>query len=354
MKKFVVLLALLLALLPVSALALDEDGPAGFVTVRDEEGRVLARCACEHGLEDEWITADNRRFVISGLDETGLQGRARLAEQVTLPEVDLPAAQSDWTPVVCVYCTHSDESYVPASGTESEAQGGDILEVAEAFADQLNRLGCKAVLDDSLHGPHDKKAYDRSRETAEALIARQHPTLLVDIHRDGAPKDEYTFRVNDEEATHVRIVLGRKNENREDNEAFAQRIKAVADKLYPGLVKDIFLGKGRYNQDLMSRSLLLEIGTHESDKEAALNSAHYAARVVASALGASGTVPETTPAATTAAQTATSRQTSPAVTATPSPAAESTSSFPTGPVVLILVILALAAVCVIFLLRDKK
>jgi len=348
MKKFAALLAVLLALLPASALALDEDGSAGFVTVLDEDGNTLARHGGLIALEDEWITSDNRRFVISGLNGTGLQGRARLVEQVTLPEVALPAAQSDWTPVVCVYCTHSDESYVPASGTESEADGGDILEVAETFAQQLNRLGCKAVLDESLHGPHDKNAYDRSRETAAELISQENPTLLVDIHRDGAPEDEYTFRVNDTEATHVRIVLGRKNENREDNEVFAQQLKAVADALYPGLVKDIFLGKGQYNQDLMSRSLLLEIGTHESDKEAALNSAGYAAQVVASALGASGTVKESS---TTGTKTAAA---TPAGTASATPTPQSTgNSSAAGPIILIVIILASAAVCVFFLLRNQ-
>ena len=37
----------------------------------------------------------------------------------------------------------------------------------------------------------------------------------------------------------------------------------------PGLIKGIFYASGNYNQDLSPRSLLLEVGTHESTREQA-------------------------------------------------------------------------------------
>lgn len=102
--------------------------------------------------------------------------------------------------------------------------------------------------------------------------------------------------------TKVRIVIGRGNQNREANEEFALKVKAVADKLYPGLVKDIYLGKGSYNQDLMPRAILLEFGTHESDKERVLESTGFMAQVLGTTLGASGTEPSTPAPAPTAAR----------------------------------------------------
>ena len=62
--------------------------------------------------------------------------------------------------------------------------------------------------------------------------------------------------------------------------ALAAQIKAVADKVYPGLVKDIYIGKGSYNQDLMSQAVLLEFGTHKSDKNQVLASTAFMADVL--------------------------------------------------------------------------
>jgi stage II sporulation protein P len=58
----------------------------------------------------------------------------------------------------------------------------------------------------------------------------------------------------------------------------------VADDSYPGLIKDIFIGKGSYNQELSPRSLLFEMGTHENTKEAAQKSTAYLADVVSRSL----------------------------------------------------------------------
>lgn len=64
----------------------------------------------------------------------------------------------------------------------------------------------------------------------------------------------------------------------------AKQIKAVADKQYPGLVKDIFIGKGTYNQDLAPHAILLEFGTHTISKERVLNSTEMMAKVVSNTL----------------------------------------------------------------------
>ncbi|MGI6150324.1 MAG: stage II sporulation protein P, partial [Limnochordia bacterium] len=53
------------------------------------------------------------------------------------------------------------------------------------------------------------------------------------------------------------------------NREFAQSMKALADQIYPGLVKGIFYGRGNYNQDLSPLALLLEVGAHTNSREAA-------------------------------------------------------------------------------------
>ena len=44
----------------------------------------------------------------------------------------------------------------------------------------------------------------------------------------------------------VRLLVGKGNQNKDANLSFAKQIKAVADKMYPGLIKDIYMGKGAW------------------------------------------------------------------------------------------------------------
>ena len=74
------------------------------------------------------------------------------------------------------------------------------------------------------------------------------------------------------------------NQHSAVNREFAKEIKQVADRQYPGLVKDIFIGKGNYNQDLSPNAILLEFGTHTIDKDRVLASTEMMADVVSTTL----------------------------------------------------------------------
>ena len=103
----------------------------------------------------------------------------------------------------------------------------------------------------------------------------------MDIHRDGIPDPaEYEKTLQGDDITRVRLLVGRSNQNAAANKQFATQIKAVADEVYPGLIKDIYVGKGTYNQDLMPQAVLLEFGTYTNDKEAVLQSTGYMADVM--------------------------------------------------------------------------
>lgn len=186
--------------------------------------------------------------------------------------------------LIALYVTHSDESYIPSDGSQSINGQGGIYDVAREFRDALQKQGVDVILDESTHLPHDSGAYRRSRQTAERLLQKQ-PDAIIDIHRDGIPDEsEYARTINGEEASRVRLLVGRSNQNSSVNREFAKQLKAVADKQYPGLVKDIFIGKGNYNQDLAPHAILLEFGTHTISKECVLNSTDMMAQVMSTAL----------------------------------------------------------------------
>lgn len=289
MKKFLtaglLLILLLMTLLPGAVLADDWFEPTpGYYTILDEKGEELTVMAREVSPDDEYISGDNKHYIVTRVDKKKREAYTRYEGEITLPVVvpshSIAASQQNQGSIL-LYCTHNSESYVPSDGTESIEGRGGINDVARAFEENLKKKGINAVFSEEKHDPHDAGAYRRSRQTAVKLIKENMPVQAVfDIHRDAVPKKHYVTEVDGQDMSKVRIVIGRRNQNRKANEELAYKIKSVADKAYPGLIKDIFIGRGSYNQELSPRSLLFEMGTFENSKEAAQRSTAYLADVV--------------------------------------------------------------------------
>lgn len=256
-------------------------------TLVGADGAILTELCEEPAPGDLYIAADNRLYEVVRVEE----GRAEAAfrEVITLPDVAwldadqaLPVSAQERR--IALYCTHSDESYVPTDGYYSTDGRGSIYEVAHALADELAARGVDTAVADVLHHPHDAGAYRRSRQTAVQLLAGA-PDCLLDVHRDGIPDPaSYETSIGGEPASKVRLLVGRGHANMAVNKEFALLVKAVADRVYPGLIKDIYMGRGTYNQDLLPRSLLLECGTYTLDKALVLRSMDMLADVIDRAL----------------------------------------------------------------------
>ena len=110
------------------------------------------------------VSADNKHYRVSSVDAQGLTARTEFLGVIDLAPYmaeleSLPANQNKNEPgVILMYCTHTDESYVPTDGTESKPEGGGILKVAETLKGAIEEKGGKAVLDEANHSPHDAGA----------------------------------------------------------------------------------------------------------------------------------------------------------------------------------------------------
>ena len=281
----------------LKAYASEETQSDHLVIVVDTSGNKLFTFCGDVSEGDEYISADNLLYRV--ISVSGNTGVAEFIGEEAMPDtswMDTGTAQpvfsniqtvsspSDNRRLIAMYVTHSDESYIPSDGTQSiEGQGG-IYDVARAFRDDLQALGIDVILDESTHLPHDSGAYRRSRRTAERLLQKM-PDAIIDIHRDGIPdQSEYAATVDGKDISQVRLLVGRGNQNSGVNREFAKQIKAIADKAYPGLIKDIFIGKGTYNQDLSPNAILLEFGTHTISKDRVMASTDMMAHVVSTAL----------------------------------------------------------------------
>jgi stage II sporulation protein P len=268
----------------LTALA-EAERTSGYYTVVDRDtGQVILRTGLVVRVGDQYLTGNNLFYRITRIQ--GETAYADFVERVNLqtmlpPSESWPvrawkaaaaflhlAAKPQRVGAIAIYHTHSDESYVPTDGTDSIPGRGGIYQVGKALADKLKGTGQKVVHSYAVHNPHDGMAYERSRRTAIDLL-RENPAALLDIHRDAAPRQEYADRIGNEGVTKIQIVLGRSNPKLAANEDFAKRVKAVIDRKYPGLIKGIFYGSGRYNQDLTPRALLLEMGAQTNARQSA-------------------------------------------------------------------------------------
>lgn len=286
-RRILLIVVAMLICIPSIALADDwyQDND-GYFTVYDEYGHFLFMIGSRVSVDDEYISGDNYRYRVVEVNDDNNSAYARFIEELSDIELSL-SVQKEKTgnnANVGIYCTHSDESYVPSDGTESESEEGGIFDVAAELAKALKSKGFNVDQSEAAHEPHDAGAYRRSRQTAVDLMKKEKPAMLLDIHRDAVPPEVYEENIEGNEASKIRLVVGKSNQNRSANEEFARKIKKVADEKYPGLIKDIFIGKGSYNQDLMPQAILFEMGTHTIKKERAIESTGYIADVLATVM----------------------------------------------------------------------
>ncbi|MFV9567803.1 stage II sporulation protein P [Thermoanaerobacter mathranii] len=290
-NKFAILILLVIGLLSLNFSGYAETQPDYYTIYDEKTNKVLFRTAMEVYKGDRYLSGDNKLYEVFKVDKNEGKAYAKYLQTEKLPDVEIEEisqamaiTQNTSGKRVAIYSTHSDESYLPSDGAASINGHGGIYKVDAALQKALEAKGISVKVDRTLYLPHDAMAYSRSRAGAVKLLKDFKPDLLLDVHRDAVPFKEYIRKIAGKNATGVRIVLGRTNPNLKANQQLAYRIKAIADKIYPNMVKDIFFGKGDFNQDLTPNSLLIEFGTYSHTRERAEVSASLIADVLAKAL----------------------------------------------------------------------
>ena len=262
------------------------DDELDYYTVYDAETHdILFYKGDGVSLDDEYISADNKLYLIEYVNEDEKVGEARYIENVKMPVFNAKkndgviSASAGENKIIGLYHTHNDECYNDVDGTDSVYGKGGIHTVGAELKKQFEKLGVKVIYDETLHLPHDSGAYTRSLPTAKKLIDSGAEGVF-DLHRDATPRREYITKVGGVDMSKIRMVVGSANQNSAVNREFALTIKAYADEVYPGLIKDIYIGKGNYNQQLFERTMLFEFGTNTIEKQYVLNSCEPLAKTL--------------------------------------------------------------------------
>ena len=241
---------------------------------------------------DMYLSGDNKLYEIVSVDDSKKVGYAKFIRDEQLPKYNISKASSNsgglakssiaraiTQKMVGIYHTHNDESYFTPDGVDSVYGKGGIHDVGKALSNNFNTLGIKTIYREDLHLPHNSGAYTRSQVTASEIL-NNGVDAIFDIHRDSTKRSEYLVSVDGDKLSSIRMVIGAASANFEENKKFAYSIKAYADEIYPKLIKDIYIGKGNYNQQLSTRAMLFEMGCENIEKEYVIKSTGYLAKVL--------------------------------------------------------------------------
>lgn len=230
-------------------------------------------------------------------NKTSLTNASLLAESKMAPAFTIDTKSGE--PQVLIMHTHTTESfepyvrstYDPSFNYRTTDPAYNIISVGNTITQQLEAAGISVIHDTTIHDyPSYNGSYERSAETVKTILA-EYPSIRVvlDIHRD-AIQDGNTLlqpvvEINGKEAAQVMIISGCDDgtmdmPNYIQNFHFACRLQTCMEQNYPGLTRPILFDYRKYNQDLTTGSLLIEVGTHGNT----LEQVQYSGELVGKAL----------------------------------------------------------------------
>ena len=181
-------------------------------------------------------------------------------------------------PTVLILHTHATESYTKHGEIYQETsafrtlnENYNMLSVGDAVERILTENGIGVIHDRQLHDyPSYNGSYSHARKSIQDYLAK-YPSirLVLDLHRDASGDLNNQIRpvanVEGSSAAQLMLVMGTdaaglKHPNWEENLALGVKLHAQLEKLAPGITRPISLRAQRFNQDMTSGSLLIEVG----------------------------------------------------------------------------------------------
>ena len=202
------------------------------------------------------------------------------------------AALGETGPQVLIIHTHATESYTMPAGSEYEASDTfrttdtrcNMVRIGDEMEQVLTAAGIGVVHDRSLYDyPSYSGSYDRSLKAIEGYLEK-YPTIsfVLDVHRDAVQDaNGNQFKLlcgEDKNAAQLEFVIG-SNGGGLSHDLWRENLKlacAVQETLhadYPTLMRPITVRNSRYNQQVTTGSLLIEVGTAGNSLEEAVNGA---------------------------------------------------------------------------------
>lgn len=231
------------------------------------------------------------------------------ADPAALLQMPLDWNLTEGGPKVLILHSHGSESYTKTENyTETTRYRTlntqyNMVSVGDRLAQLLEDGGVEVIHDRTVHDyPSYTDAYSQSRKSIKKYL-EQYPDicLVLDLHRDALQDSKgnqigYTVEVEGQEAAKVMLVVGTnasglQHPHWQQNLALAVKLHAQMEKTTPGLCRPISFRSQRFNQDLSTGALIIEVGAAGNTRQEALKSIELVAQsILALARGAESSV----------------------------------------------------------------
>ena len=197
-------------------------------------------------------------------------------------------------PQILIYHTHATEGYMENESLyykdtdepRSTDDGKNVVKVGEIISEKLRAAGFGVIHDKTLHdSPAFSGSYSRSADTVNAVL-KKYPDVVIaiDIHRDsilgnGGDRVAPVVSVNGRDAAQVMLVMGSNTGAVTDHPKWRENLKLGVklqncfETSYPQFARALLLRSSRYNQNLTTGSILIEVGSDANTLEQAMYSA---------------------------------------------------------------------------------
>ena len=204
-------------------------------------------------------------------------------------------------PTVLILHTHATESYEQAPGEryqESSAyrtldEGYNMISIGDRLTELLEAGGIRVIHDRSLHDyPSYSGSYNHARKSIRQYL-EEYPSirLVLDLHRDAS--DDYSSQmrtqawVDGQSSAQIMLVVGTDGSgldhpNWEENLALALKLHTQCERIAPGITRYVNLRSQRFNQDLSTGALIVEMGAAGNTHAEALTATEVLSRAILS------------------------------------------------------------------------
>lgn len=197
-------------------------------------------------------------------------------------------------PTVLILHTHASESYTRTVGETYEESSDyrtldeayNMVSIGEEVAQILEENGIHVIHDRALHDyPSYNGSYADARVSTADILAR-YPSirLVLDLHRDASGDANNQLRtlatVDGAESAQLLLVMGTDHVAWQENLALALKLHAQLERDATGIMRPISLRGNRFNEDLSTGALLVEVGAAGNTHEEALRAATYLAQAI--------------------------------------------------------------------------
>lgn len=235
---------------------------------------------------------------------TSLSADEIYAEALLAPDFGITLNAPEDEPQILIMHTHTTESYQPDESGYYDPEyicrttdsGKNMVAVGDAMARVFEKRGIRTYHDTTVHDyPSYNGSYDRSRETVTAIL-KKYPSIKVvlDVHRDAIERESGeiiapTVNIDGKSCAQVMIICGCDDgtmgmpdcmKNLRTASLFQQHMESR----YKGLTRPVLYDYRKYNQDLTTGSLLIEVGGHGNSLEQAVYAGELSAEGIADAL----------------------------------------------------------------------